>query len=221
MKQQRIVVNDLMQHGYFYSLTEPEGRSFHPDFRPELTPKELLALGVFGGKYMSDCTAEFPADWFEDAKICPERHDPKLNYFGVNASQPLSVWRSNGWIYHEDPRGWFSSNTRLDRLGLEAVGLAAALLTSLIGANARSIAAHSLIQRCPLLAGFLGTTVVNDLRAKIYRFLASEDGPTAIEYAMMAALIIAVCVLAVDAVGTKLNTSFTNSSNSINAATGS
>jgi pilus assembly protein Flp/PilA len=62
---------------------------------------------------------------------------------------------------------------------------------------------------------------VNELRSKIYRFLASEDGPTAIEYAMMAALIIAVCVLAVDAVGTKLNTSFTNSSNSINAATGS
>ena len=107
MKQQRIVVNDLMQRGYFYSLTEPEGRSFHPDFCPELTPKELLALGVFGGKYMSDCSAEFPADWFEVAKICPERHDPELNYFGVNASQSLSVWRSKGWIYHEDPRGWF------------------------------------------------------------------------------------------------------------------
>src|SRR5687767_1336242 len=105
MKPQIIVVNDLMQRGYFYSLSEPEGRSFHPGFRPELTPKELLALGVFGGKYMSDCTTEFPADWFEDAKICPERHDPKLNYFVVNASHPLSVWRSNGWIYHEDPRG--------------------------------------------------------------------------------------------------------------------
>ena len=115
MKQQRIVVNDLMQRGYFYFLTEPEGRSFHPDFRPELTPKELLALGVFGGKYMSDCSAEFPADWFEVAKICPERHDPKLNYFGVNASQPLSVWRSKGWIYHEDPRGWFQWYCRYHR----------------------------------------------------------------------------------------------------------
>ena len=107
MKQQRIVVNDLMQCGYSYSLSEPEGRSFHPDFRPELTPKELLVLGVFGGKYMSDCSAEFPSDWFEVAKICPQRHDPELNYFGVNASQPLSVWRSKGWIYHEVPRGWF------------------------------------------------------------------------------------------------------------------
>ena len=107
MKQQRIIVNDLMQRGYFYSLTEPEGRCFHPDFRPELTPKELLALGVFGGKYMSDCSAEFPDDWSEAAKLCPQRHDPELNCFSVNASQPLSVWRSNGWIYHEDPRGWF------------------------------------------------------------------------------------------------------------------
>ena len=80
---------------------------FHPDFRPELTPKQMLALGVFGGKYMTDCAAEYPVDWFANATLCPERHDPKLNYFGVNASQPLSVWRANGWIYHEDPRGWF------------------------------------------------------------------------------------------------------------------
>jgi hypothetical protein len=107
MKQQRIIVNDLMQRGYSYFLTEPEGRNFHPDFRPELTPKELLALGVFGGKYMTDCSAEFPADWFQDAKLCPQRHDPELNFFGVNASQLLWVWRSKGWIYHEDPRGWF------------------------------------------------------------------------------------------------------------------
>jgi hypothetical protein len=56
---------------------------------------------------MSDCSAEFPTDWFEDAKLCARRHDPELNFFGVNASQPLWVWRSKGWIYHEDPRGWF------------------------------------------------------------------------------------------------------------------
>lgn len=62
---------------------------------------------------------------------------------------------------------------------------------------------------------------VNELRRKIYRFLACEDGPTAIEYAMMGALVIAVCVLAVDAVGSKLQESFTNSSNSITTAVGS
>ena len=103
----RIVVKDLMQTDYVYYLTEPMGKSFHPDFRPELTPKQMLALGVFGGKYMTDCRDEFPADWFAKAKLCHERHDPKLNCFGVNASKPLSYWRAKGWIYDEDPRGWF------------------------------------------------------------------------------------------------------------------
>jgi hypothetical protein len=107
MKPVRVEVNDLMQQGYVYHLTEPAGEHFHPDFHPELTPKQMLELGVFGGKYMTDCDHEFPPDWFENAKLCPERHDPKLNYFGVNASQPLSVWRAKGWINEEDPRGWF------------------------------------------------------------------------------------------------------------------
>ena len=95
-----------------YYLTEPAGANFHPDFKPELTPKEMLELGVFGGKYMTDCKKEFPADWFKDAKLCSERHDPVLNYFGVNASQPLSVWREKGWIHEDDPRGWFQWYTR-------------------------------------------------------------------------------------------------------------
>ena len=107
MKPIRVVVNDLMQHGYVYQLIEPMGRNFDPGFQPELTPKELLTLGVFGGKYMTDCADEFPADWFTHAKLCPERHEPLLNYFGVNASQPLSVWRRKGWIHPDDPRGWF------------------------------------------------------------------------------------------------------------------
>jgi hypothetical protein len=96
-----------MQNNYSYSLTEAMGENFCPDFRPELTPKEMLELGVFGGKYMTDCQNEFPRDWFKNAKLCPEKHDPKLNYFGVNASQPLSVWQKKGWIHPDDPRGWF------------------------------------------------------------------------------------------------------------------
>jgi len=103
----RVVVDDLMQHGYAYELTEAAGRAFDPAFRPELTPQEMLALGVFGGRYMTDCRAEFPAAWFESARLCHERHDPALNFFGVNASQPLSVWRRKGWIHPDDPRGWF------------------------------------------------------------------------------------------------------------------
>lgn len=101
-----IRVNDRMQE-CTYVLTEPEGKNFDPRFTPELTPKEMLALGVFGGKYMTDCRKEFPADWFTHAKLCAEKHDKALNFFGVNASQPLSVWRKNGWIHPADPRGWF------------------------------------------------------------------------------------------------------------------
>ena len=107
MKKQIVVEKDLMQIGYVYFLTEQVAKNFHSEFRPQLSPKEMLKLGVFGGKYMSDCTEEFPVDWFEKAKLCSEIHDPKLNYFGVNASQTLAEWRRKGWIYKEDPRGWF------------------------------------------------------------------------------------------------------------------
>lgn len=102
-----ISVSDLMQQKYSYELTELEGANFHHDFKPELSPREMLSLGVFGGKYMTDCAAEFPKSWFSNAKLCHEFHDPSLNFFVVNASQPLKVWQEKGWIYHEDPRGWF------------------------------------------------------------------------------------------------------------------
>jgi hypothetical protein len=102
-----IVVNDRMQRGYSYTLTAPEGQRFDPDFRPELTPPELLQLGVFGGKYMTDCRDEFPKSWFVGAKLASGGPDWSLNFFGVHASQPLAVWRANGWIHADDPRGWF------------------------------------------------------------------------------------------------------------------
>lgn len=107
MKAKTVIVNDKMQKNYRYRLTEPAGRNFDSAFKPELTPAEMLRLGVFGGKYMTDCRKEFPASWFTRAKLSPMKHDPKLNYFRVNASQPLSVWKKKGWIYKDDPRGWF------------------------------------------------------------------------------------------------------------------
>jgi hypothetical protein len=107
-KGKRIVtVNDRMQKNYRYELSAGAGRGFDPEFRPDLTPKEMLALGVFGGKYMTDCRKEFPASWFTRAKLSPNKRDPSLNYFGIDASQPLSVWRKKGWIHADDPRGWF------------------------------------------------------------------------------------------------------------------
>ena len=102
-----VTVNDKMQRGYTYRLTEPIGKNFHPDFKPELTPKEMLELGVFDGKYMTDCGEEFPEDWYKNAKLSPERPNPKLNFFKIHASKSLKYWREKGWIYDEDPRGWF------------------------------------------------------------------------------------------------------------------
>lgn len=96
-----------MQSGYSYQLTAPTGKKFDPKFKPDLTPKQMLELGVFGGKYMTDCQKEFPAGWFKKAKLSPKKKDISLNYFGVDASQPLSVWQKKGWIYPDDPRGWF------------------------------------------------------------------------------------------------------------------
>lgn len=107
MRKKTVVVHDQMQSGYTYICTEPVGKNFHPNFKPDLTPPEMLALGVFGGKYMTDCRKEFPAHWFTQAKFSPEKAHPKLNFFGVSASQSLAVWREKGWIYPDDPRGWF------------------------------------------------------------------------------------------------------------------
>lgn len=107
MKPRTIVVDDLMQQGYRYTLTAPAGRGFDPEFRPELSPQQMLELGVFGGKYLTDCVDEFPASWFRKAKLSPERRDPGLNCFGVQASKPLAYWREKGWIHPDDPRGWF------------------------------------------------------------------------------------------------------------------
>jgi hypothetical protein len=100
-------VNDLMQSGYSYRLTEPMGENFHPEFKPDLTPADMLRMGVFGGKYMTDCRAEFPDDWFENARLSPERANRELNFYGVSASKPLSYWVEKGWIWPDDPRGWF------------------------------------------------------------------------------------------------------------------
>ena len=105
MKQ--IVVNDKMQSNYRYYLTEKVGSNFDPIFKPELTPEQMLQMGVFGGKYMTDCQNEFPGDWYKNAKLCKTHHNADLNFFKLNASQPLSVWRAKGWIHPDDPRGWF------------------------------------------------------------------------------------------------------------------
>jgi hypothetical protein len=105
-RPKKVVVKDRMQHAT-YTITEPEGKNFDPDFKPELTPSEMLEMGVFGGKYMTDCHDEFPPEWFQNAKLSPEGKNPSLNYFGVDASLSLREWQDRGWIHPMDPRGWF------------------------------------------------------------------------------------------------------------------
>lgn len=99
-----------MQKDYVYELLEPVGKNFDPRFKPDLTPKQMLELGVFGGLYMRDCIKEFPKDWFVNAKFLPKgekKANKKLNFFGVLASQSLDEWKRKGWINEQDPRGWF------------------------------------------------------------------------------------------------------------------
>ena len=98
-----------MQRGYEYPLTEPEGQNFHPLFKPELTPMEMLAMGVFGGYYLNSAlySTEYPASWLVMAKLHSDRPDWSLNHHGTRAGQSLEVWRAKGWIDPRDPRGWF------------------------------------------------------------------------------------------------------------------
>lgn len=103
----RVRVNNPRQTNYSYTLTEPVGKNFHPDFKPELTPKQMLELGVFCGKYFDGAPKEFPKSWFTKAKVTEGEGDCSLNYFGVKASQSLSVWKKKGWIHKDDPYGWF------------------------------------------------------------------------------------------------------------------
>jgi hypothetical protein len=104
----KVTVNDAMQKGYVYVRTEPVGKNFDPEFKPELTPEEMLELGVFGGLYFGDRPREFPQKWFKKAKLSRDKKAYKeLNYFGVHASQSLQVWKEKGWIHKDDPRGWF------------------------------------------------------------------------------------------------------------------
>ena len=107
MRRRTVTVNDKMQKGYRYVLSAATGRNFDPEFKPQLTPAQMLRLGVFGGKYMTDCRREFPKSWFARAKLSPRGADPACNFFGVAASQPLSEWKRKGWIHPDDPRGWF------------------------------------------------------------------------------------------------------------------
>lgn len=101
-----VIVNDSLQPGYRYECVAPIGENFNPRFEPELTPKQMLELGIFGGHYFEGEHDELPAEWFASARLS-DVHDPSVNYFSVDASQSREEWQAKGWIHPDDPRGWF------------------------------------------------------------------------------------------------------------------
>ena len=122
-----IHVSNKMKKGYSYMLSVDPGTNMDSKFKPFATPGEMLAMGVFEGKYLNDCVEEFPAEWYWNAllndKLRPEGADVSINHFGVDSRQPLQAWINAGWIpgghkkgqYPElsdpsinlDERGWF------------------------------------------------------------------------------------------------------------------
>ena len=102
-----MLVNDKMQKGYYYDYSAPMGENFAPDFKPELSPQQMLEYGVFEGHYLNDCRLEFPPDWFKNAKLSPEKPDEKLNFFQIKSRMSLQYWQQKGWIIEPDSRGWF------------------------------------------------------------------------------------------------------------------
>ena len=101
-----VCVNDSMQTGYLYVIEAEPGKNFSENFRPFYSPKTMLEMGVFEGKYCNDCHAEYPKSWFTRAKVA-NKSDPLINYFGIKSRQPLNTWQKKGWIIGPDPRGWF------------------------------------------------------------------------------------------------------------------
>ena len=76
-------------------------------FKPQLTPKEMLELGVFGGSYFNKKQIkEFPKSWFKNAKLS-KNFDVNLNRFRVKSGLTRKHWIEKGWIFKEDPLGWF------------------------------------------------------------------------------------------------------------------
>ena len=75
-------------------------------FKPQLTPKKMLELGVFGGAYFGLSIKEYPKSWFINAKIS-KNFDVNLNRFKVKSGLSRKEWQEKGWIFKQDPLGWF------------------------------------------------------------------------------------------------------------------
>ena len=101
-----VVINNKMQKDYSFQLVEKQGAM--PDFfNPVLTPRDMLRLGVFEGKYMTDCGHEYPIEMFEGARFSCVPAPIAINAFKAKSRTDLKGWQEKGWIHPQDPRGWF------------------------------------------------------------------------------------------------------------------
>jgi len=95
-----------------------------PDFKPSLTPKEVLQLGSFGGtyfrpiyssvtkqKYKDEAWKELPASWLEGlnirTQVASSVYDNSKNKYKVKCGASLEEWENSGWMHKQDPYGWF------------------------------------------------------------------------------------------------------------------
>ena len=88
------------------SSKQKKNGDFYKLFKPQLTPKKMLELGVFGGSYFGLRTKEYPKSWFKNAKTST-KFEVNLNRFRVKSGMSKKQWLEKGWIFKEDPLGWF------------------------------------------------------------------------------------------------------------------
>ena len=81
-------------------------KNIYKIFKPELSPKKMLELGVFGGSYFGLNIKEYPKSWFVHTKIS-KNFNVNLNRFKVKSGLSRQHWMEKGWIFKEDPLGWF------------------------------------------------------------------------------------------------------------------
>lgn len=80
------------------------------EFKPHLNPREMLEMGVFGGSYFENANDEDLLGLGSATRLAHENRNPydkRKNYYEVRAGEDYTAWMRNGWIFPEDPLGWF------------------------------------------------------------------------------------------------------------------
>ena len=97
----------------------------YPEFKPNLSPEQILKMGSFGGTYFrpiyssvtkkhyksEDVIKEYPKSWFKGIDIgemvTSPKYNKKVNKYKVKCGSDLEDWEKSGWMDKQDPYGWF------------------------------------------------------------------------------------------------------------------